>query len=245
MKIAVIDDEKTQADILIPICKAYFKDEKADCTIEYFSDGHSFVDKIKSVSYDIAFIDIFMTPVNGIELSKMLRKADRNIIIVFVTTSPDFMMQAFSVHAFHYITKPYSAEQINKVLDDAELLMNKNTKYVEIMCDRKINVISLNEIISVESDAHYLNITVVSGVCYRTRLTVAKFLELCDEDPRLITVNRGVVLNADYIKSVDGTVCIMGNGERFPIKVREKSRIENSIRSYIFNKIRENQRRIK
>ena len=46
------------------------------------------------------------------------------------------MMQAFSVHAFHYITKPYKAEQIYKVLDDASSYVSDNSKYIEVMCDR-------------------------------------------------------------------------------------------------------------
>lgn len=106
---------------------------------------------------------------------KKLREKDRNILIVFVTTSPDFMMQAFSVHAFHYITKPYKAEQIYKVLDDASSYVSDNSKYIEVMCDRRNTLISLKEIVSVESDAHYINIGVVSGLRYRTRMTITEF----------------------------------------------------------------------
>lgn len=163
-------------------------------------------------------------------------KKDRNILIVFVTTSPDFMMQAFSVHAFHYITKPYKAEQIYKVLDDASSYVSDNSKYIEVMCDRRNTLISLKEIVSVESDAHYINIGVVSGLRYRTRMTIAEFLKLADNDTRFIPVNRGIVLNADYIKDIEGSVCVTGNGERFPIKIREKTRIEQSIREYMFKK---------
>ena len=153
---------------------------------------------------------------------KKLREKDRNILIVFVTTSPDFMMQAFSVHAFHYITKPYKAEQIYKVLDDASSYVSDNSKYIEVMCDRRNTLISLKEIVSVESDAHYINIGVVSGLRYRTRMTITEFLKLADNDTRFIPVNRGIVLNADYIKDIEDSVCVTGNGERFPIKIREK-----------------------
>lgn len=153
------------------------------------------------------------------------------------------MMQAFSVHAFHYITKPYKAEQIYKVLDDASSYVSDNSKYIEVMCDRRNTLISLKEIVSVESDAHYINIGIVSGLRYRTRMTIAEFLKLADNDTRFIPVNRGIVLNADYIKDIEDSVCVTGNGERFPIKIREKTRIEQSIREYMFKKIRENQRR--
>lgn len=213
MKIAVIDDEKPQADILYSICNAYFGGHKQNVQIDCFPDGIAFFNSFKENTYKIAFVDIFMEKMNGIAVAEKLREKDRDILIVFITTSPDFMMQAFSVHAFHYITKPYKAEQIYKVLDDASSYVSDNSKYIEVMCDRRNTLISLKEIVSVESDAHYINIGVVSGLRYRTRMTIAEFLKLAD------------------------------NGERFPIKIREKTRIEQSIREYMFKKIRENQRR--
>ena len=222
MKIAVIDDEKPQADILYSICNAYFGGHKQNVQIDCFPDGTAFFNSFKENTYKIAFVDIFMEKMNGIAVAEKLREKDRDILIVFVTTSPDFMMQ---------------------VLDDASSYVSDNSKYIEVMCDRRNTLISLKEIVSVESDAHYINIGVVSGLRYRTRMTIAEFLKLADNDTRFIPVNRGIVLNADYIKDIEGSVCVTGNGERFPIKIREKTRIEQSIREYMFKKIRENQRR--
>ena len=241
MKIAIIDDEKRYMNVLCGVCNEYFISRKEQGSIECFSNGLDFLDKCSESVYDIAFIDIFMTTINGIELAERLRKISKEIVIVFVTSSADFMMQAFSVHAFHYITKPYVKEQIYKVLDDAVFYMRDKSKFVEILCDRKTVMLSVKEIVSIESDAHYLNISVVSGMIYRTRMTINNFLQLTENDQRLITVNRGIVLNADYVENIEGTLCIMGNGTRFPIKVREKSDIEKRIREHMFNKLRTNQ----
>lgn len=152
------------------------------------------------------------------------------------------MMQAFSVHAFHYIIKPYMPEQIYKVLDEAAFYIKDKAKFIRIVCDRKSVMISVKEIMSIESDAHYLNISVVCGMTYRTRMTMNEFLKLTNNDERFIPVNRGVVLNADYIERIDGALCIMSNGTRFSIKVREKSIIEKRVRDHMFKKLRENQR---
>ena len=182
--------------------QAYFGGHKQNVQIDCFPDGIAFFNSFKENTYKIAFVDIFMEKMNGIAVAEKLREKDRDILIVFVTTSPDFMMQAFSVHAFHYITKPYKAEQIYKVLDDASSYVSDNSKYIEVMCDRRNTLISLKEIVSVESDAHYINIGVVSGLRYRTRMTITEFLKLADNDTRFIPVNRGIVLNADYIKAL-------------------------------------------
>ena len=133
-------------------------------------------------------------------------------------------------------------EQIYKVLDEAAFYIKDKANFIRIVCDRKSVMISVKEIMSIESDAHYLNISVVCGMTYRTRMTMNEFLKLTDNDERFIPVNRGVVLNADYIERIDGALCIMSNGTRFSIKVREKSIIEKRVRDHMFKKLRENQR---
>lgn len=216
MKIAVIDDEQRYMDILARVCNGYFTIRSEQGSVDCFLNGQDFLNKCSENLYDAAFIDIYMSPINGIELAEELRKISKDILIVFVTTSSDFMMQAFYI--------------------------KDKAKFIRIVCDRKSVMISVKEIMSIESDAHYLNISVVSGMTYRTRMTMNEFLKLTDNDERFIPVNRGVVLNADYIERIDGALCIMGNGTRFSIKVREKSIIEKRVRDHMFKKLRENQR---
>ena len=60
MKIAVIDDEKPQADILYSICNAYFGGHKQNVQIDCFPDGIAFFNSFKENTYKIAFVDIFM-----------------------------------------------------------------------------------------------------------------------------------------------------------------------------------------
>ena len=63
MKIAVIDDEKPQADILYSICNAYFGGHKQNVQIDCFPDGIAFFNSFKENTYKIAFVDIFMEKV--------------------------------------------------------------------------------------------------------------------------------------------------------------------------------------
>lgn len=68
---------------------------------------------------DVAFLDIEMPVMNGIELAGRLRKLDENIRIIFVTAYEQYALQAFSVDAVGYLLKPYSAEDIAKNLKKA------------------------------------------------------------------------------------------------------------------------------
>lgn len=73
-------------------------------------------------------------------------------------------------------------------------------------------------------------------------MTMTQFIEQTDNDPRFILINRGIVVNADYIISFENNCCILDNGTRLPISVRKRVNIEQSVQNYNFDKIRSRQR---
>ena len=52
---------------------------------------------------------------NGIDTSIDMRKIDKNIVLVFLTSSTDHMPDAFSVHAFGYLIKPLLPDKLYQV----------------------------------------------------------------------------------------------------------------------------------
>lgn len=237
MKIAIIDDEKYQFDILKNTCTEYGTNNNIKMKIDYYEDGNIFLDHLDE-NYHICFIDIYMSVINGIELAKKLREVDKDIVIVFVTTSSDFMAEAFSVHAFHYITKPYEKEKIFHVLDDSIAILPDISHYIQVVCDKKNIEVKIKDLISCESDAHYLLLTLSDNSQLRVRMTLNKFIEETKKYEELIQINRGIIINIDYLDKIDNSNCHLTSGDIFPIKVREKKNIENQINNYIFNKLR-------
>lgn len=66
------------------------------------------------LSPDIAFIDIDMPELNGIELRKRLESLE---ICIFVTSHPEFALEGFELAAFDYIVKPLSRDRLVKTMD--------------------------------------------------------------------------------------------------------------------------------
>lgn len=112
-------------------------------------------------------------------------------------------------------------------------------KYIEVANGRKIVRVFLDEIASVVTDAHYLDITLSSGEKQRCRMTIPEFFDLTGRDPRFLPVNKGIMANADYILEFEDNCCIIEDGTRFPVRVRERLKIERAARDYHFGKIRE------
>ena len=61
---------------------------------------------------DIAYIDVNMPGLNGIDLAKKLRETNPSINIIFATGHDEYAKDAFSVQASDYLTKPITAKAV-------------------------------------------------------------------------------------------------------------------------------------
>ena len=76
----------------------------------------------------------------------------------------------------------------------------------------------------------------------RCRMTMKQFLGQTNDNERLILINKGIIVNADYITDFENNCCIPENGARLSIRVRDRLGIEQAARDYNFDKIRKTQR---
>jgi len=206
-----------------------------------FISGEAFLEAFKDGGFSAVFMDIYMDGIDGVAAAVKMRSFDNKCVLVFLTSSMDFMPDAFSCHAFEYITKPFSPQRIYQVLTDILEVLPPLQKYIEVVSDRKTVRIFLDEIICAATDAHYLEISLIDGKKLRCRMTMATFLELADRDTRFLPVNKGIIVNADHIIEFEDNCCILENGAQFPIRVRDRLKIEQAARDYHFRKIRERQ----
>ena len=96
MKIAICDDEE------LFVRKMYqFLWQQPDCTVECFLPPTELVEKYNAgARYDVLFLDVLMSPINGMELARKIRKYDENAIFIFLTFYLDYAPEGYEVNAF-------------------------------------------------------------------------------------------------------------------------------------------------
>lgn len=70
------------------------------------------------VSFDVAFLDIDMPGVDGIQLARELKHRRPQINIVFATGFGEYMADAFALHSSGYLMKPITAAKVRAELDN-------------------------------------------------------------------------------------------------------------------------------
>ena len=110
--VILVDDEDISLEINIPMMKEHIPDAE----IYGFSKGSQAIALAKEKHIDIAFLDIDLFRENGVDLARKLIAQYMEINIIFLIGHPDFMKDAFSMHASGYILKPMSEEDFIREL---------------------------------------------------------------------------------------------------------------------------------
>ena len=131
MKVLLVDDEELQLLRL----ENSVKDVLKDVELFVFNNPEKALEEAKKTRIDLAFLDIEMPHMNGIQLAKKLKAIHPQTKVIFVTAYDNYALDAFKVHASGYVTKPVNDEKIKKELEELEGLVElRPTKKIQIKC---------------------------------------------------------------------------------------------------------------
>ena len=84
---------------------------------------------------DIAFLDIEMPVLNGLQLAKRLKAINPLINVIFVTAYSDYAVSAYELHASGYVLKPVKDEKVRAEIDALRYPVNfKLSKKIYVQC---------------------------------------------------------------------------------------------------------------
>lgn len=118
MRIMAVDDELLALEDFEDTCREIgITDE-----IVKFNNPLDALSFVAMNKVDIAFLDIEMPVIKGIELAKRIKAFCRNVRVIFTTGYGEYALEAFSVDAVDYVMKPYEPETIKRAYEKALLV---------------------------------------------------------------------------------------------------------------------------
>ena len=124
MRAIVIDDEPMMLKSFMRLSSG-IEDLQVVSTFEMPEDAIEFV---KHNSVEIAFLDIEMPTMSGIQLAKELRAIRPDILLVIISAYGDYIKDSNQVGADYYILKPYKHETLEMMMDRMRLLVKRQQK---------------------------------------------------------------------------------------------------------------------
>ncbi len=108
MRILTVEDEPIAREGIIRLLHEIVPDAQ----ISSFESSEAALNEVKNKAYDIAFLDICMKDVNGLDFAVLLKHYNPQVRIVFTTGYSQYAADAYALHADGYIVKPVTKQKL-------------------------------------------------------------------------------------------------------------------------------------
>lgn len=117
-RIVVCDDDKTFVEQFVKQIQKYFVERNLEVCIEqYYSAENLLLSNTKMI--DIAFLDVEMKSMNGIQLGYEIQRKCPNVTLFIITSYSQYLDEAMDLKVFRYLEKPVNETRLFRGLDIA------------------------------------------------------------------------------------------------------------------------------
>ena len=235
MKIAIVDDEINEQEILKKYIREWADAKQELVEISCFDSGESFLFSWEDdKDFSLLILDIEMGGINGLDLAKKIRVEDKQLPVMFVTGYDEYMQYGYDVSALHYLIKPVHKERLFMVLDKLAVSKTEEIKALVLYREDGVRRIQIRNILYVEADGH--------GSIMHTADEVISLKESFGEIEKqviatgeIIKCHRAYLVNLRFISAIQNSDIILDNSERLPVSRNQMKKVQQEFLKYYKN----------
>lgn len=211
-------------------------DAPAACNItcEMFEDGDSLLASHLKNPFDIVLLDIIMPMLNGIETAREMRQKDRHTKIVFLTSSPEYAVESYTVKASNYLLKPLDPAKLFECLSELISEINAVGKYLTVRGLDATHRLPLSSIEFVESQSKHIILYTVEGKTVMSTEPLYTYENTLTLKDGFFKCHRSYIVNVHNINSYSSTEIVMQSSRRVPISRSHQKAFEDIYFSVVF-----------
>ncbi len=108
MRVLCVDDEPLLSERVAKLCRTLEETDEAFP----FTGAEAALRWLESNEADLALLDIDMPDMNGIDLAKTIKLRYPRMKIIFLTSYPQYAVDAFHLHVSGYLLKPVDPDEL-------------------------------------------------------------------------------------------------------------------------------------
>lgn len=229
----IVDDEPMALRLIESyVLKTPYLDLRGQC-----SSAFEVLEVLNNESIDLLFLDIQMPELNGIELSRTLKKETR---VIFTTAYDNYAIEGFRVEALDYLLKPFNYQEFltaaNKAKEWFSMLRNSsltrvktsNESYIFVKSEYKQLKIHLDDVLYFEGLKDYIKIWLKSQA--RPVLTLMSLKSLEEDLPtdKFMRVHRSFIVALSSIEAIERNQIIICD-QRITVADQYKQRFQDFV----------------
>lgn len=237
IKIAFCDDDMEVLHQMNELLDRYRVERNEDITYAAFQSPFELLTEIeKGIRPDILFLDVVMPGQNGMDAAKEIRQYDTNMKIIFLTSSPEFAVESYSVGAYFYQLKPIWEESFFRLMDAVLAECEKKKKNSLILRSKDgITRIDLQQLEYCEVLGRKLLFHLENGAVLESAGSLDDLAGQLMQHSNFFRPHRSFLVNMEYIQNISSRSIKMVNDAEIPIPHGKCSEIKNTYMEYAFN----------
>lgn len=217
LSIAVCDDEIVECCNMARRMKDILEEMKIPCLIRQFQSGGELLQSLES--FDIIFLDIIMQAPDGMKTAQIFRKKAYDRILIFMSSSREYVFEAYDVEAFQYLLKPVDDRKLKRVLQKAVLKTERHSQeFIIVSRERQKRKLFLDDIYYFEIRGRMVDVHGAEGVF--TYYEQIGELENKLWDKGFFRCHKSYLVNLKYVDGYNRQEVILENGEAVMIAKR-------------------------
>ena len=230
LKIAICDDDSSFRKEVKDALTNYFREKLIKPEIYLFDNGNDLLND--SICFEMAFLDVEMPGISGVEVGKQLKQKYNNITIFMITAFSNYLDDAFEIGAYRFLQKPLDIVRLYRSLDAS--LLSMSNKEIKIICANNNSVIiSTNKIVFCETYKRKTRIVTVDGE-YISREKIDYWKEKLNE-LNFCSPHNSFIINFNYIKIFNrASLTLEYSGQSVDISISPKRQKEFRTKMFLF-----------
>jgi len=234
MRIAVCDDNRQELLQVLRWLTAYRDQRQADLRFQGFESGLALLDAMDSEKYDLLLLDILMPGLTGIQAAHEIRKNNKDVQIVFLTSSPEFAVESYSVHAANYLLKPATQERLFPILDQLFSALHKPKEALTLVTKGSAFRLPFERIAFVEVMSKTLYFHLDDGSDRQVSGSLINYEPALLARPGFYKVHRSYLVNFRWVTEVRQNELVTALGHRIPIARSAAPEVRTAYIEYLF-----------
>lgn len=225
IRVGLCDDEQIMLDKLNRFVAECYRANHTFARVQAFEKPETLLWEIEDGGqFDILLLDIEMPGMDGMELAARARELLPQVLVIFITSHMEYVLDAYELSVFRYIPKTDPGERLTHALLDAAAMVEVQLRESYIIQNQnRLERIPLQHLLYIVHEGkNALLVTDLPGTegeenaCYRVRKTLQQVYGELDEK-EFFFIDRGCIVNLSQIMSIREDCCVLKDGARLAV----------------------------
>lgn len=233
MRVAVCDDDERELDYLSGLIAEYQLSRGVRWECCFFHSSVDFLSDVRAREYDLVLLDVVMPGVDGIKAAQELREKDKNVKLIFISLSPEFAVDSYSVEAYHYLLKPVEGNSLFPLLDKVRQELSVQNEQGFVLKNREGAVrLAFAEIEFAEVMNKKVFFHLTGGAVREITAALAELEGKLLSRPEFIKTHRSFIVNLSHVQSVGMNDVVTRGGDHVLVSRKRRGQVQNACMSF-------------